>query len=97
VRCLTVKLQSSAFFRPQHPTQHLPENRLRQFRAELYVLWHFVRRQIVPAVCEQIIHTDRFNLQDDKRLDRFASVCDLYADYGGFAHERMEEKDVLNL
>jgi hypothetical protein len=51
----------------------------------------------MPAVCEQIIHTDRFNLQDDKRFDRFASVCDLYADYGGFAHERMEEKDVLNL
>src|SRR5688572_3917548 len=67
--CLTVNLQSSPFFHPQHATQHLPENRLRQFRAELYVLWHFVRRQIVPAVSEQFIHTDRFNLQDDKRSE----------------------------
>jgi len=48
-------------------------------------------------MCEEIIRGDIVNRENNKRLDRFAPVPELYTDDRRLAHVRMQQERLLDL
>lgn len=81
----------------QDPVQGFPKKRFGQFGAELNFPGHFVRSQVAPAMCEEVVRRNRVGGDDDKGLDRFAPVSELDADDRSLNDMSMKHEHLLDL
>src|SRR5450759_4959082 len=71
------------------PSQDLAHIRFGQFRPELHVARTFVTRQLLAAMGEQRVSSQRWILLDHEQFDRLTRFHIRYADCGALQDSRM--------